>query len=360
MNQSELTKTTRVLADQAIRTVRAGDLRAALGLARHALRMSRDEGASSHLHALNALGLVQSGCGLFIESIASCIDAFELAQRIEDREAALHAAITAAGAGTFIIEPGPVLECLLEHCTAEARRLNDDALLTRIGNTFGLQYAATGRFDDAFASYENALAHIGAPDSPAALYTPRYLVMGNLAYAHVQKVKSMKNDTADSAIAEARYRIECVLAIALEVRNVDAEARARFGMGMLLAHLGEHDAAIDSLEQTIAIARTIQHPPRLIDSMIELSRSQRAMGDGTAAIATLDDAYALAQAQRPTARLAMICDELAVACEAIERPREAAHHRDKAERERAAHAVENEHARRELTNFWQRLAGSGE
>jgi tetratricopeptide (TPR) repeat protein len=357
VNQQDLAANSRVIADQAIRTVRAGDLRAALGLARHATQLARFESEEALLNALNALGLVQGGSGLFIESIASCIDAFAVAQRLGDRPAALHAAITAGGAGTFIIDPGPVLEALMAHCESEAERLGDDALRVRVGNTQGLFLLNAKRFDEAKAAYQGALARLGPPDSRAAFFTPKHLLSGNLAYTYVQAAKAAPAEALEQANAEARRRIESALAVAREVRNTEAEARALYGLGVFEAHLGAHDAAMAHFEQTIALAQSIQHNPRQVDAMLELARSQLALGDPATAAATLDDAFELANTLRPTARLAMICDESALACEAMGRPREAARHRARAENERASHAIENEHARRDLETFWRQLAG---
>lgn len=355
MNSSELNASVECLADQAMRTTRAGDLRAGLGLARHALRLARTEGEAQTLYALNALGLVQGACGLFIESIASCIDAYALALKLRDLPAALHAAVTAAGAGTFILEAGDTTDALLARCTLESKRLKDDALLVRIDNTYGIYFLNSKRFDDGIAAYERALAVKNEPESRVWLYTPRYMVAGNLAYLHVQR--ALAADPAHHAgyVASARDRIETALRVAAEFKNVDAEARARFGLGVLLTHLGEFEGALASYERAIIFARQINHQPRQVDSLFEMGKAYLAMGQPAAAIEILDDAFAVADSIRPTMRIPMICGELAKAYEAADRQREAAHYRAKEAKEREQLDLESAHAMRELKSFAEKL-----
>lgn len=356
MNFSELNASVDALADQAIRTTRAGDLRAGLGLARHAVRLGRAEGDAQLLYALNALGLVQGACGLFIESIASCIDAYALAQRVKDLRAALHAAVTAAGAGTFILEAGDVTEALLARCTDESKRLGDDALLVRIDNTYGIYYLNHRRFEEGIAAYARALKVEYEPDTRIWLFTPRYLVAGNLAYLHVQRAMSAAGSEEHAAqVAIARERIENALRVTTEFGNVDAEARARFGLGVLLTHLGEFDAAISCYEHAVLLARRINHQPRQADSLLEMGKTLLAMGQAASAIESFDDAYAVADSIRPTVSIPVICDELAKAYALADRPREAAHYRAKAKKERELLAIESAHAMCELTAFAENL-----
>lgn len=355
MNSPELNASVDLLAERSILTVRAGDLRNGLALARRAAQLGRMEGEAQTLVALNALGLVQGACGLFIESIASCIDAYALALRLNDLRAALHAAVTAAGAGTFILEAGDVTEALLARCTLESRKLGDEALLVRIDNTYGIYYLNFKRFDEGIAAYERALKVDNQPGTRAWLYTPRYLVAGNLAYLHVQRALSAGPAEHEEVVATARQRIETALEVAQEFRNIDAEARARFGLGVLLTHLGEFENALDCFERAIVFARKINHQPRLTDSLFEMGKTRMAMGQHDDAIKAFDDAYAVADSNRPTLRIPMICDEQARAYEALNRSREAAHCRAKAAKERELLGVESAHAMRELRTFADRL-----
>ncbi|MBL8520875.1 MAG: tetratricopeptide repeat protein [Betaproteobacteria bacterium] len=355
MNSSELNASVDVLADQAVRTARAGDLRAGLGLARHAVSLGRVKDEPAHLYALNALGLVQGACGLFIEAIASCIDAYAMALRLQDARAALHAAVTAAGAGTFILEAGEVTESLLKRCTEASMRLNDTPLLVRIDNTYGIYYLNVKRFDEGIAAYNRALEQVGEPDTRAWLFTPRYMIMGNLAFLHVQRALAAPPETHAAMVASARERIALSVYTAHTFQNVDAEARAQYGQGVLQAHLGEYSDALVSFERALAIARRIQHQPRLVDTLIEMGKCWREMKEYTQAIAALDDAHATADGIRPTMKLPRICDDLAATYEALGRMREGAHYRAMAARERELLGRENAHAMRDLTTFSDRL-----
>ncbi|MBL8513071.1 MAG: hypothetical protein JNJ55_03695 [Betaproteobacteria bacterium] len=351
MNSSELNASVDALADQAIRTTRAGDLRTGLGLARHAVHLGRKEGDAALLCALNALGLVQGACGMFIESIASCIDAKALAVRLKDTRGVLHAAVTAAGAGTFILEAGSVTESLLARCRVESECLDDDALLVRIDNTYGIYYLNLQRFDDGIARYERALLRCGAPAGRAWLYTPTYLVSGNLAYLHVQRALAAPPETHAAMVASARERIGAALRVAGDFNNADAEARAQFGQGVLLSHLGDFEPAMAAFDRALLLARQIGHQPRMVDTLTEVGKTRRAMKEPQAAVEALDDALGIANNIRPTLRIPRICDELAGAYGDAGMAHESAHYRAVAEKERDALAIESAHAMRDLTAF---------
>jgi tetratricopeptide (TPR) repeat protein len=359
MNSSELNASVDALADQAIRTARAGDLRTGLGLARHAVHLGRTEGDVAHLCALNALGLVQGACGMFIESIASCIDASALAVRLKDTRGVLHAAVTAAGAGTFILEAGSVTESLLARCTVESERLADDALLVRIDNTYGIYYLNLKRFDDGIAAYERALLRCGAPAGRAWLYTPTYLVSGNLAFLHVQRALAAPPETHAAMVSSARERIDAALHVAGEFNNADAEARALFGKGVLLSHLRDFETALAAFDRALLLARQIGHQPRMVDTLTEIGKTRHAMKELEAAVEALDDAFAIAGNIRPTMRIPRICDELAAAYGDAGKTREAAHYQAMAEKERRSLEIESAHAIRDLTAFERNLEFPG-
>ncbi|HEX4857679.1 MAG TPA: tetratricopeptide repeat protein [Usitatibacteraceae bacterium] len=345
-------------SDNAIRAARAGDLRAAVGLARHAYRMARAEGLHAQQWALNALALVQGAHGMFIESVATSIDAFKLAQELGERAGSMHALVTMSGAASFILETDEVSIAMLAIGTREAKALGDVALQVRIDNTLGILHLNRREFAEADAAYDRALAAVGPSDSRAALFTPDYLIAGNQTFMHIRRAIQTLPPEHDEVCQRALARILRAIDVAREHANVDAEARALFGLGMLQAHLGQTDQALAAFVETVSIAQRIHHAPRLVDTYIEMAGVHATLGDLKAALSAYDDAFEIADAHRPTSKLSRICEGIADVYAGLGMAREASHFQAKAQHERDVFSRENDHAMRDIKAFWERLEAS--
>jgi tetratricopeptide (TPR) repeat protein len=355
MNPSEAFAPSTVAADQAIATVRAGDLRRALSLARQVAQMGRTQGDAAFLAALNALAIVQGASGHFIEAIASSLDACELANRLGDRRGVLHAAVTVAGVGTFFLEADSITEALLAQCRRAALELNDDVQMVRLDCAAGLFFMQARRFDEAQAAFEQALAHPAAADSRVWFITPKFVLSGNLAYLAVYRIAAAPADQRPALAVPATAWIEQALTVARAHGNVDSEARALYVQGLMHIHLGDVERALADFERVMDITRRLGHVPRMVDTLLEIGKALRLQGNHTKALAALDEAFSLAETVRPTARLAAICEALAALHGELGQSHESVLFIEKAASERAAHAAANVHALRDLNSFTQRL-----
>ncbi len=342
--------------DNAIRSSRRGDTRSSIGLARHAYRMARQESPEAELEALNALALCQSANGSFIEAIATSIDVIGLARQLANRRAAAYALTTMAGSASYILDVDSVVLAMLLVCRAEADSLGDVALKVRIHNTIGLVYGNHLRFEDADREYAQGIALVTRADGRAAMMTPGYLMEGNQAFLQVQRAKAATAGEFPDAADEAERRIQRVLAIATAETNIDAEARALFCLGQLRALQGRNEEALYALGEALLRATQIRHNPRLIDTNIEISKVYATEGQFDNALAALEEAYEIADANRPTEKVAVTCERMSDMYANLGRDRDAAHYRAKSEREREAFARDNEHAIRDLNAFWRRFA----
>ena len=342
--------------DNAVRSSRRGDTRSGIGLARHAYRMARQESPDAEIEALNTLGLCQSANGSFIESIATAIDTIGLARQHSHRRGAAYALTTMAGAASYILDANNVVLEMLTVCRAEVDALGDLALKVRIHNTFGLAYGNLLRFDDADREYDQGIGLVSAAQGRAALITPAYLMMGNKAFLSVQRAMRATPEDLPLLEADAERCIQEVLGIAATEKNIDAEARALFCLGQLRALQARHAEAIDAFGDALTRAAHIRHNPRLIDTNIEISKSYAAIGQFENALEALEAAYDIADANRPTGKVATACEAMAGMYSNLGREREASHYRAKTEREREAFRRDNEHALRDLNAFWRSIA----
>lgn len=348
-----------VACDNAIRTARRGDTRAGVGLARHAYRLARQEGQPAELEALNALALCQTANGAYMESIATSIDAFGLASLIGDRGGAAHALTAMAGSASFILDANAVALEMLQTCVQEAAELGDTVLATRVHNTFGIIYANLGRFDEGDAHYEMGMKLVENGDNRAAIFVPHYLFLGNRAYLAVQRLKAAQSGASqaqvDVLVADALARIERVMLISGAEANIDAEARAYFCLGQLRALQGSTAAALAAFVETLKRATIIRHYPRIIDTQIEMSLLYRQARRYDDAMQALEAAYELADANRPTSRVPIICEGVAETLAKLGREPEAVLYRAKTLREREAFSRQNDYAMHDLQSFWHRL-----
>lgn len=342
--------------DNAIRSARRGDTRSSIGLARHAYRLARQEGPDAELEALNALALCQGANGSFIESIATSIDAFSLARQHGNRPGAAYALASMAGSASFILDADNVVLDMLRICRREAQETKEAPLAVRIHNTFGLAYGNLSRFDEADHEYDSGLELLKTAGSRAALLMPGYLLLGNRAFAAVQRARAAPAEDFKRLVEEADERIGNVLGIAIAEKNIEAEARAFFCRGQLLGLQGKGAEALAAFTEALLRAKQVRHSPRLIDTNIEISKlyaSELAFND---ALDALEAAYEIADANRPTGKVAIACEGMAAMYTKLGRDREAAHYRAKTEREREAFNRENEHAVRDLNAFWRTIA----
>jgi tetratricopeptide (TPR) repeat protein len=349
--------------DNAIRIARRGDTRSSVGLARHAYRLARQESQPAELEALNALALCQTANGAYIESIATSIDAFALASLIGDRGGAAHALTAMAGSASFILDANAVALEMLTTCVKEATELGDTVLEARVHNTFGIIYSNLGRFDEGDRHYELGMQLVERGDNRASIFVPHYLFLGNRAYLSVQRLKAAPPEMHEAELArlasDSLARIERVMRISGAEANIDAEARAYFCLGQLRAHQGIVPDALSAFLETLKRASIIRHYPRIIDTQIEMGRLYREAGRYEDAMQALEAAYELADANRPTNRVPIICEGVAETLAKLGREREALLHRAKTQREREAFNRQNDHAMRDLQAFWQRLVADG-
>lgn len=342
--------------DNAIRSSRRGDTRAGIDLARRAYRLARRESPEAEIAALNASALCQSANGSFIESIATAIDVIALARQHANRRAAAYALTTMAGAAHFILEADRVVLEMLQVCRAEADALTDAPLQVRVHNTFGLVYGNLARFDDADQQYDAGIALVAIADERAALFTPGYLMVGNKAFLSVQRARAAAPAQFPALADDAERRIEHVLGIATAEMNIDAEARAWFCRGQLRTLQARKTDALDAFGQALTRATQIRHHPRLIDTHLEVGNLYAGEKQFDKALEAMEEAYVLADANRPTAKVATACEGIAAMFTNLGREREALHYRAKTERERETFGRENEIAIRDLNAFWQTAA----
>ncbi|MBL8523672.1 MAG: tetratricopeptide repeat protein [Betaproteobacteria bacterium] len=342
--------------DNAIRTARRGDTRSSVGLARHAYRLARQESQEAELEALNAMALCQGANGSHIESIATSIDAFRLARQTGHRSGAAYALTTMAAGASFILDADKVVLDMLAVCRGEADALEDSVLLARVLNTLGLVYGNLQRFDEADREYDAGIQLVLNSAPRAGVVTPAYLMSGNKAFLAVLRAKSAPEVQRESSQADAERRIEYVLAIANREANIDAQARALFCLGQLRALQGRYDESLTAFEDTLERANRIRHNPRLIDTYIEVSKLYAAQEKYELALEALEQAFEIADANRPTNKVYVACEGMEVMYRSVARLREAAHYRAKTVRERESFIRENELAVRDLTAFWRTVA----
>ncbi|MEP7154876.1 MAG: hypothetical protein ABI905_03830 [Betaproteobacteria bacterium] len=345
--------------DNAINSSRRGDTRSSIGLARHAYRLARQESPDAELEALNSLALCQGGNGSFIESIATSIDAFTLGRQLGNRGGAAFALTTMAGSSSFILDANIVVLDMLQVCRDEANDLSDAPLQVRVHNTFGLVYGNLARFDEADAEYDQGIALVNISGGRAGLVTPAYLMSGNKAFLSVQRARHAQAATPekfDELAADADRRIHYVLGIAQAEHNIDAEARAFFCLGQLRGLQGKSAEALTALDEALTRATQIRHNPRLIDTNIEISKLYSAAKSFDNGLEALEAAYEIADANRPTSKVAITCEGMAAMYASLGRSREAMHYEARAARERENFERENEHAVRDLKAFWQTVA----
>lgn len=342
--------------DNAIRSARRGDTRSSIGLARHAYRLARQEGPEAELEALNALALCQGANGSFIESIATSIDAFSLARQHGSRLGAAYALVTMAGSASFILDANNVVLDMLRICRSEAEDTNEAPLAVRVHNTFGLVYGNLSRFDEADNEYDSGIALVNTASSRAGLFTPGYLMAGNRAFLAVQRVRAAPAEDFNRFAEDAAERIRYVVGIAGAEKNIEAEARAYFCRGQLLGLMGKNTESLAAFSEALVRATQVRHGPRLIDTNIEISKLYSAEMAYNDALDALEAAYEIADANRPTGKVAIACAGMAAMYGNLGRDREAAHYQAKTEREREAFDRENEHAVRDLNAFWRSVA----
>ena len=353
---SMISEALQAACDNAIRSSRRGDTRSSIGLARHAYRLARQENTEAELEALNAVALCQSANGSFIEGIATSIDAFSLARQHDHRLGAAYALTTMAASASFILDADSVVLDMLRVCRDEANAMRDAPLQVRIHNTYGLVYGNLSRFDEADSEYDQGIALVGTGGPRAGLMTPGYLMSGNKAFLAVQRARAAPIEDFGRHAADADARIQYVLGIATRERNIDAEARAFFCLGQLRGLEKRGAEALSAFAEALPRATQIRHNPRLIDTNIEISKLYAAEQAFDDALEALEAAYEIADANRPTGKVAIACEGMATMYANLGRSREAAHYRAKTEREREAFARENEFAVRDLNAFWRTLA----
>ena len=353
-----VSETLQAACDNAIRCSRRGDTRAGIDLARHAYRLARQESPEAELEALNASALCQSANGSFIESIATSIDVISLARQQLNRRSAAFALATMAGAASFILDANSVVLEMLQVCRSEADALTDVPLEVRIHNTFGLVYGNLARFDEADHEYDLGIALVAKADERAGLFTPGYLMMGNKAFLAVQRARAATQENFLRFAEDAERRIQSVLGIATTEMNIDAEARAYFCLGQLRALQGKNAEALSAFREALSRATQIRHHPRLIDTNIEISKLFASELQFERALEAMEAAYEIADASRPTAKVAIACEGMAAMYASLGRSREAAHYQAKTEREREAFDRDNEYAIRDLKTFWRNTATS--
>lgn len=342
--------------DEAIRSSRRGDTRAGIELARRAYRLARRESPEAEVEALNALALCQTANGSFIESIATSIDVITLARQHANRRAVAYALTTMAGAASYILDADRVVLEMLQVCRFEANALTDSALQVRIHNTFGLVYGNLTRFDDADLEYDAGIALVTTADARAGLFTPSYLMAGNKAFLSVQRARAAVPAQFAALADDAERRIEHVLGLAAAEKNIDAEARAWFCRGQLRTLQARHVEALDAFGQALTRATQIRHQPRLIDTNIEIGNLYAADQQFDKALEAMEEAYQLADANRPTPKVVTACEGVAAMFTSLGREREAAHYRAKTERERETFGRDSSLAVRDLNAFWQTTA----
>lgn len=359
MDQRDLESNTRVAADEAIRVARAGHFQRAEIMARQALANTHPGDLAGRLNALTALAIVQGAGGRFIESIASCIDAFDWAQRLGDHHGALHAAVTMVGSGTFILDAGSSVDTMLGICREHASALGDVALQVRVENNFGIFCEDRGRFEEGLAANQRALDLLALGVARAELYTPRTMLQCNRASILGLYASSFSAGEGQEIAQQAKGCFESLIADPQLATHRDAQARLWFGLGGLQWHLGKLDAALQSFEASREQSRQTQHRSRELNASLQLARIHRQRGDHEAAVALLDHAVQLGESIRPTMHLAPACAEMAEALDQLGREKEAAWYRERLERERDFWQRENTHAARDIASFAVRLTAFG-
>ena len=351
-----VSETLQSACDNAIRVSRRGDTRKGMDLARHAYRLARQESAEAELEALNASALCQAANGSFIESIATSIDIVNLARQHSHRRAAAYALTTMAGSASYILDANDVVLEMLHVCRSEADALADAPLQVRIHNTFGLVYGNLARFDDADREYDQGIALVNQAGVRASLITPGYLMLGNRAFLAVQRAQAAATEDLLRLADDAERRIGVVLSVATAEMNIDAEARALFCLGQLCALQGKSVEALRAFRAVLTRAEEIRHNPRLIDTNIEISKVFAIDFQFEKALEAMETAYEIADANRPTPKVATACEGIAAMYASLGRGREAAHYRAKTEREREVFGRDNAYAVRDLKAFWRSAA----
>ena len=89
---------------------------------------------------------------------------------------------------------------------------------------------------------------------------------------------------------------------------------------------------------------------------MEISKLFAAESQFEKALEAMEAAYEIADANRPTAKVAAACEGMAAMYASLRRSREAAHYWAKTEREREVFGRDNQYAVRDLNAFWRATA----
>ncbi|MBL8515647.1 MAG: hypothetical protein JNM76_01655 [Betaproteobacteria bacterium] len=339
-----------LLCGQAVLTARGGDTRVGLQLAQRAYRLARADGDPRTLMlALNAMALCQLTAGRNIEAASTAIDAFRLAEKLDNRLGAMHALTTLLGASNHMYDSLSDTLGMLERALAIAREEGDLALVVRVHNAWGVALGLMGHQEEADVELVKALELAPMTDRS----TPPSMIVTNRAYMAVTWARAHPADA--QAVDLARSRLDDALRVADEEESNEARIRARYCLGMFRHDQKDLTGAVEALESAIQLAVTMHHHTRSVDARLELVPIQLALEDITAAFGTLDAACMEADLIRPSRQLQVVCAQLA---DLHARQGDAAKSdewRRRAETETASFAQERAAAASEINAFWAEL-----
>lgn len=339
-----------LLCRQAILTARGGDTRTGIQLAQRAWRLARADGQPRALmQALNAMALCQLTAGRNIEAASTAIDAFRLAEKLDDRLAAMHALTTLLGASNHMYDTLQATVPIAERALELVRNDGDLALIVRLHNTRGVSLGNLGRHDEGEAALEEALRL--APDADRT--TPPSMISANLAHAAVLRARNQPDDAA--GIAHATRRLEQARAIAELERSAEAQIRIWYCYGLFHRDRGQLADAEEALLRCIGEAVRMHHHTRSVDARLELAQVHVARDDLAAALSTLDKAWMEADIVRPSRHAQAVCAQLAALHAQAGNATETTRWQALAEREQASFDQERAVASRELASFWAEL-----
>lgn len=337
---------------QAIRTSRCGETLAGMDLARDAFRLAQSESEpASSLEALNTIAICQAAHVAFIQAVATAIDAFELARKLEDRAAMAQALTTLAGAAGFILDTLDVTLAMLARCLDYALAANDVALEVRVRNIRGVMLGNLKRCDEADREFAIALIKV----DQAGENTPRTLVMGNHAHVAVKRARDVADRERPAIWAEAEARIDAALTVAHRAANIDAESRIYYSLGELRLQQRRYEEAADAYNHSMRLLHRLKQRSRIIECWIDIARIRIGQQHLFEALSALHSAQREAEADRPTRQISRACTMLAEVYRQLGILDEAERHERLAQAEHADFQRESEQARRQLQSFWHAM-----
>jgi len=301
----------------AIVQARLGDPWAGLGIAymAHERAVATRDRRDTML-ALNASAMCHATRNDEMMALAAAVDAFLLAQELDDKVEADQALATIAGSPI----PASTLEespALLAEIAERAEQRGDIDLVIRARANRAVVLGDRERFDEAEADL-SIVVRLFAEHSDEAFSQAR--IQLNVANLHRKRMLHLSSrgevDAATAAFQHAMTIANQAQHLAEQEQNVPVQILTAGILGSLYRAHGDAEDAIRILAETLPLARHSHVQGQLPFILSELAEGYAILGDTKQYTSTLELALNEAVTQRPTERAEQLCRKLYTQAEA--------------------------------------------